>query len=81
MRPAMLEREKAEVGLFIALEEPSREMELEATTAGFNTSPTDGPDYPRIQILTVRELLEEGKKPMLPLLILCPYQQAERIPF
>jgi len=74
-----IEREKAEIGLFVTLEEPSREMELEATTAGFYTSPIDGRDYPRIQILTIRELLEEGKKPMLPLLILSPYQQAERI--
>jgi site-specific DNA-methyltransferase (adenine-specific) len=74
-----IEREKAEIGLFITLEEPSREMELEATTAGFYNSPIDGRDYPRIQILTIRELLEEGRKPMLPLLILSPYQQAERI--
>jgi DNA modification methylase len=74
-----IEREKAEIGLFVTLEEPSREMELEATTAGFYTSPIDGRDYPRIQILTIRELLEEGKKPMLPLLILPTYQQAERI--
>jgi hypothetical protein len=55
-------------------------MELEATTAGFYTSPIDGRDYPRIQILTIRELLEEHKKRMLPLLILPTYQQAERIP-
>lgn len=74
-----IEREKAEIGLFVTLEEASREMELEATTAGFYTSPIDGRDYPRIQILTIRELLEEGKKPMLTLLILSPYQQAERI--
>lgn len=74
-----IEREKAEIGLFVTLEEPSREMELEATTAGVYTSPIDARDYPRIQILTIRELLEEGKKPMLPLLILSPYQQAERI--
>jgi hypothetical protein len=75
-----IEREKAEIGLFITLEEPTSEMQLEATTAGFYTSPIDGRDYPRIQILTIRELLEEHKKPMLPLLILSPYQQAERIP-
>ena len=74
-----IEREKAEIGLFVTLEDPSSEMKLEATTAGVYTSPIDGRDYPRIQILTIRELLEEGKKPMLPLLILSPYQQAERI--
>ena len=75
-----IEREKAEIGLFITLEEPSKEMDLEATTAGFYTSPLSGKDYPRIQILTIRELLEEHKKPMLPLLLMSPYQQAERIP-
>ena len=74
-----IEREKAEIGIFITLEEPTREMELEATTAGVYTSPISGKDYPRIQILTIRELLEEHKKPMLPLLILPTYQQAERI--
>ncbi len=75
-----IEREKAEIGIFITLDEPSREMELEATTAGVYTSPIDGRDYPRIQILTIRELLDEHKKPMLPLLILPTYQQGERIP-
>jgi DNA modification methylase len=74
-----IERERAEIGVFITLEEPSSEMKLEAATAGVYTSPIDGRDYPRIQILTIRELLEDGKKPMLPLLILSPYQQAERI--
>jgi site-specific DNA-methyltransferase (adenine-specific) len=75
-----IEREGAQIGLFITPDEASREMELEATTAGFYTSPISGKDYPRIQILTIRELLEEHKKPMLPLLILPIYQQAERIP-
>jgi site-specific DNA-methyltransferase (adenine-specific) len=75
-----IERETAEIGLFVTLEDPTSEMQLEATTAGFYTSPIDGRDYPRIQILTIRELLEEHRKPMLPLLILSPYQQAERIP-
>lgn len=29
-----IERERAEIGIFITLEEATREMELEATTAG-----------------------------------------------
>ena len=74
-----IEREKAEIGVFITPEEATREMELEATPAGVYTSPIYGREYPRIQILTVPELLQEGKKPMLPLLILSPYPQAERI--
>ena len=53
-----MEREKAEIGLFITLQEPTGPMEAEATSAGFYT-PEHFPDthYPRIQILTIEELL------------------------
>ena len=53
-----MEREEAEIGLFITLERPTRPMEAEATSAGFYT-PEHFPDehYPRIQILTIEELL------------------------
>ena len=47
---------------------------------GSYTSPVTGKDDPRLQILTIRELLEEGRKPLLPLLVLPAYQAAERIP-
>ena len=52
------EREKAEIGLFITLKQPTGPMESEALTAGFYT-PEHYPDshYPRIQILTIEELL------------------------
>jgi site-specific DNA-methyltransferase (adenine-specific) len=75
-----IEREAAEIGLFITLEEPSKPMLLEASTAGVYTSPISGKDYPKIQILSIRQLLEEHTKPMLPLLLMPTYQQAERIP-
>jgi site-specific DNA-methyltransferase (adenine-specific) len=75
-----IEREGAEIGLFITLEEPTREMNLEATTAGVYTSAISDKDYPKIQILSIREMLEEHKKPLLPLLLMPTYQQAERIP-
>jgi hypothetical protein len=42
-----IEREGAQIGLFIALEEPSRPMLLETFTAGVYTSPISGKDYPR----------------------------------
>ena len=53
-----MEREKAEIGLFITLQKPTRPMETEATDAGFYT-PEHFPDdrYSRIQILTIEELL------------------------
>jgi site-specific DNA-methyltransferase (adenine-specific) len=75
-----IEREAAGIGLFITLEEPSKPMLLEASTAGVYTSPISGKDYPRIQILSIRQLLEEHAKPMPPLLLMPTYQHAERIP-
>jgi hypothetical protein len=38
-----------------------------------------GKDYPRVQIFTIRDLLEEHRKPDLPLLVLPTYQKAERV--
>ena len=51
-------RENAEIGLFITLESPTRPMIQEATAAGIYT-PEQFPDhhYPRVQILTVEDLL------------------------
>ena len=62
-----MEREKAEIGLFITLETPTRPMEAEATSAGFYT-PEHYPDahYPRIQILTIEELLNSSKRAEYP---------------
>lgn len=61
----VLNREKAEVGVLISLETPTREMRREAATAGFYRSPFTGKDYPRVQLLTVEEILE-GKRLDLP---------------
>lgn len=60
----VIDREKAEIGIFITLEQPTRPMETEAVTKGFYHSPL-GKDYPRIQILTIEELLD-GKAPYVP---------------
>ena len=51
-------REKAEIGLFVTLNAPTRPMLQEALSAGFYT-PEHYPDhrYPRLQILTVADLL------------------------
>jgi DNA modification methylase len=75
----VLEREKAEIGLFVTLDEPSAPMRLEASTAGVYHSDLSGRDYGRIQILTIAELLEEHRRPDLPLLVLPTYQRAERV--
>ena len=51
-------RENAEIGLFITLESPTRPMIQEAAAAGIYT-PVQFPnhDYPRVQILTIEDLL------------------------
>jgi hypothetical protein len=36
-------------------------------------------DYPRIQLLSIADLLEKGRQPELPPFILPTYQQAERV--
>jgi DNA modification methylase len=61
-----MEREKAEMAMFITLNKPTEEMQLEATTAGFFN--LDGHDYPRLQIVTISDFLA-GKRPHLPLLL------------
>ena len=53
-----VEREKADLGLFITLEEPTRDMRAEAASAGFYHSEIWQRDYPRMQIRTISELLE-----------------------
>ena len=52
-----VEREKAAMGLFITLEEPTSPMRTEAVSAGFYHSDIWQRDYPKIQLRTVSELL------------------------
>lgn len=60
------EREKADAGVFITLEKPTKPMIEEAIDAGgFKTPITGQKEFPKIQILTIEELLQ-GKKPDLP---------------
>ncbi len=61
-----VERENAAIGVFVTLEEPSRQMETEAVTAGYYHSPGWEKDYPRVQILTIEELLSGAGVDMPP---------------
>ena len=36
-------------------------------------------DFPKLQVLSIKELLEEGKRPNLPPFVASPYQKAERV--
>ncbi len=53
----VLDREKAAIGVLISLEPPTKPMEKEAAEAGFYESPHLEEKFPRIQILTIAQLL------------------------
>lgn len=58
----IMEREKAVIGAFITLKEPTRPMLKEAASAGFyEPKYFPGQRYPRLQMLTIKDLLG-GKK-------------------
>lgn len=61
-----IDREKAIIGVFITLEEPTSAMRKEAATAGFYESITWNKKYPRIQILTIEQLLNGVEVQMPP---------------
>jgi site-specific DNA-methyltransferase (adenine-specific) len=54
---SVVKREKAQIGVLITLEEPTRPMRSETAGAGFYDSPW-GSRHPRLQIRTIEELLE-----------------------
>ncbi len=61
----VIDREKSEIGIFITLEKPTNPMTTEAISKGFYRSPTWNKDFPKIQILTIDELLS-GTQPNVP---------------
>ena len=52
----VMDREKAEISVLISMDDPSKQMRTEAASAGFYESPY-GKKYPRLQLLTVGDLL------------------------
>jgi site-specific DNA-methyltransferase (adenine-specific) len=59
----VIDREQAQIGVLISFNEPTDPMKKEAASAGFYTSPWG--QHPRIQLLTVAELLA-GKRIDMP---------------
>lgn len=57
----VIERENAVIGVLITLEKPTEPMITEAVVAGFYINPMYHNKYPRIQILTIENLLD-GKR-------------------
>lgn len=73
-----IEREKAEGGLFITLEEPTRPMKEEAVSAGTFSVSFSKAEFPKIQILTIKELLD-NKRPNLPISSGPYYKEAKSV--
>lgn len=61
----VIDRENAQIGVLITMEEPTKPMRTEAASAEFYVSPVDKTKHPRLQIITVGELLQ-GLEPDLP---------------
>ena len=57
----VIERENAAIGVFICMQKPTKPMRTEAASGGFYKSPWQEEPYPRLQILTIEELLT-GKR-------------------
>ncbi|HMO76456.1 MAG TPA: DNA methyltransferase [Sphingopyxis sp.] len=62
-----MEREKAEIGIFVCVIAPTREMEREAAAAGVYVDPGTQQTYPRLQIYTLAEYFA-GLRPKVPML-------------
>ena len=75
----VIEREKAAIGVLITMEEPTKPMTKEAAEAGFykDESAFDTGTYPRIQILTVEQLLS-GAQVQYPRLLESTFKKAPK---
>jgi len=73
----VIEREKAEIGVLISMEPPSKPMVKEAAEAGFYKSPHVEGKFPRLQIFTVEQLLK-GEQIAYPRLLDVTYKKAPR---
>jgi DNA modification methylase len=61
----VIEREKAALGVLISMQQPTTAMRTEAASAGFYESPGWRTTHPRLQLLTVEDLLR-GKRIDMP---------------
>ena len=61
-----MQREQAAIGVFLTLESPTKDMKVEAASAGLYVSRGWGKEYPRLQILSVTDLLQGAEVKMPP---------------
>lgn len=73
-----LDREKAEMALFVTLEQPTADMIHEANQAGLYQLKRLDFSFPRVQIVTIDALLS-GEKLNLPILREDPLPQAQKV--
>jgi site-specific DNA-methyltransferase (adenine-specific) len=80
---AVIEREKSEMGLLITMREPTKPMRTEAARAGFYHSGSEGVGtwgkHPRLQLLTIDELLDGRRMDMPPLSGSLTFRRAPRV--
>ena len=72
-----VEQEKADMGVFICLSEPTKGMVEVANGSGSYAWPVDGRTFPKVQLITITQLLA-GQRPKMPTPYL-PYMQAKRL--
>lgn len=70
--------EEAEMGVLVTLSEPTAGMEEAVNRSGTYTWPVNKQKFPKVQVITVEELLDGGRPDMPPAFL--PYIQAQRSP-
>jgi site-specific DNA-methyltransferase (adenine-specific) len=73
----VIEREDAQIGVLICMEAAKKPMLKEAAEAGFYKPPGLEDRYPRLQILTIEELLA-GKSVAYPRMLEVTFKKAPR---
>ncbi|MCA1606564.1 MAG: restriction endonuclease, partial [Acidobacteria bacterium] len=71
-----VQSQNAAMGIFVCMQKPTKGMIDAANHSGGYRYPVNGQQFPKVQIITVEELLS-GKQPAMPTTLL-PYFQAQR---
>ncbi|MBI4823664.1 MAG: restriction endonuclease [Nitrospirae bacterium] len=75
----VIKRESAVLGILLTLEDPTTPMIREATTEGFYKSNLTKKNYPKIQIYTIKDILD-AKRVNIPIQFsISPYKQAQGV--
>jgi hypothetical protein len=71
-----VQSQKTAMGVFVCMKTPTKAMIEAANHSGIYKHPGDGKTYPRVQLITVEQLLND-EHPKLPVTLL-PYLQAQK---